>query len=94
MYIVTVTFQVQPAFLAPFMAAMKANADETLRSEPACHQFDVCVARDDAQQVFLYEVYQSETAFRSHLEMPHFKHFSEQTSDWVKSKVVTVYERL
>jgi quinol monooxygenase YgiN len=93
MYIVTVTFQVKPAYLAQFMPAMVANADESLLREPDCHQFDVCVSLDDPHRIFLYEVYESSAAFQVHLGMPHFKAFSQLTADWVESKVVSLYDR-
>jgi len=94
MYIVTVIFQVKPAHAAQFMPAMIANADESLRCEAACRQFDVCVSLDDPHRVFLYEVYESAAAFQGHLGMPHFKAFSEKTGDWVQSKTVHAYTRL
>jgi len=93
MYIVTVSFQIKPAHMAAFMPAMQANADESLLREPDCHQFDVCVARDDPNRVFLYEVYTSAEAFQAHLTMSHFKTFNTQTTPWVESKAVNLYAR-
>jgi (4S)-4-hydroxy-5-phosphonooxypentane-2,3-dione isomerase len=91
MHIVTVNFQIKPEHQAAFMFAMHANAKESLRLEPACHQFDVCVALDDPYRVFLYEVYESAAAFQAHLDMPHFKAFNAQTAPWVASKSVALY---
>ena len=80
MYIVTVSFQIKPAHSAEFMPAMHANAKESLLCEPECHQFDVCVALDDPNRVFLYEVYESAQAFQAHLAMAHFKSFNALTA--------------
>ncbi|MDI1342451.1 putative quinol monooxygenase [Polaromonas sp.] len=93
MYIVTVTFQIEPAHMAQFMIAMQANAEESLLRERDCHQFDVCVALDDPTRVFLYEVYTSAAAFQTHLTMPHFKSFNTLSTPWVKSKAVNLYLR-
>lgn len=93
MYIVTVCFQIKPARSAEFMPAMQANAAESLLREPDCHQFDVCVALDDPNRVFLYEVYTSAEAFQAHLAMPHFKTFNSLTGSCVESKTVNLYAR-
>ncbi|MEO7548063.1 MAG: putative quinol monooxygenase [Ramlibacter sp.] len=93
MYVVTVCFQIKPEHMAKFTPAMQANAEESLLREPDCHQFDVCVALDDANRVFLYEVYTSAEAFQAHLAMPHFKTFNTLTTLWVASKTVNLYAR-
>lgn len=93
MYIVTVCFQINPDHMAAFMPAMQANAKESLLREPDCHQFDVCVALDDPNRFFLYEVYTSAEAFQTHLSMAHFKTFNTLTSTWVDSKTVNLYVR-
>ena len=93
MYIVTVSFQIKPAHMAEFAPAMQANADESLSREPDCRQFDVCVALDDPNRVFLYEVYTSAEAFQAHLAMPHFKTFNALITLWVESKAVNLYAR-
>ncbi len=93
MYIVTVCFQINPAHTAEFMPAMRANAEESLLREPDCHQFDVCVALDDPNRVFLYEVYTSADAFQLHLAMPHFRAFNALTTPWMANKTVNLYAR-
>ncbi len=93
MHIVTVSFQIRPADMAAFMPAMQVNAKESLLREPDCHQFDVCIALDDPNRVFLYEVYTSADAFQEHLSMPHFKAFNALTTPWVESKAVNLYVR-
>ena len=93
MYIVTVSFQIKPAHLAEFMPAMHANAQESVQSEPGCHQFDVCVAQNDPNQVFLYEVYESAEAFLAHQATSHFQHFNAFTALWVSGKTVKLFSR-
>jgi len=92
-HIITVTLQVKPAHLADFMQAMHANARESLRSEPGCRQFDVCVALDDPHRVFLYEVYYSAEAFQEHLRSPHFLAFNDATAPWLEAKKVGAFAR-
>jgi quinol monooxygenase YgiN len=44
-----------------------------VRGEPGNLQFIVHRGRDDANEFLLYEVYESERAFRDHQETKHFK---------------------
>jgi quinol monooxygenase YgiN len=45
----------------------------TVRREPGNIQFTVHRGRDDANEFLLYEVYESEQAFRDHQQTEHFK---------------------
>ena len=93
MFVVTVTFRVAPGESDAFMDHMIRNARTSLEIEPGCHQFDVC-ANADGTDVFLYEVYDDEVAFKTHQGMDHYKAFSEATNDLIASKKVATYQRL
>lgn len=91
MYIVTVEFDVDPRFIAPFMQAMLENARNSKALEAGCRQFDVCSAEDDSTKVFLYEVYDDRAAFEAHLSTEHYKAFDTRVCEWVTSKRVRFY---
>jgi quinol monooxygenase YgiN len=91
MYVVTVTFQLVPGFGEQFVRAVKANARESLARERGCRRFDVCVAHDDENRVFLYEMYDTAEDFEQHLKTAHFLAFNEATSEWLLSKQVGMY---
>ena len=93
MYVITVLFTVHSAHRADFMAAMVDNARTSLEREPGCRQFDVCAAIDNADDVFLYEIYDSKSAFDAHLASEHFRQFNLKTQPWVKTKVVSALTR-
>lgn len=93
MYVVAVTFQIQPTWQAEFLRAVQANAAQSLQAEPGCLQFDVCVSLADPNQVFLYEIYTSAAAFQAHLATPHFVAFNQETQAWVEHKAVALLER-
>jgi autoinducer 2-degrading protein len=93
MHVVTVNFQIAPGFSAQFMRAVTANARESLQRESGCRRFDVCIAQDDENRVFLYELYDTAQDFERHLKTSHFLAFNEATSAWVLSKQVGVYRR-
>lgn len=71
-----------------FMRLMTRNASASLRDEPGCHQFDVCVDRTDEHRLFLYEVYENDAAFSAHLASPHYIAFDAQTTGMILRKDV------
>jgi (4S)-4-hydroxy-5-phosphonooxypentane-2,3-dione isomerase len=93
MYVVTVEFDIASAYQAKFMQAMINNAQMSLANESGCRQFDVCASMEHPEQVFLYECYDSEQAFKLHLASPHFIAFNELTVPWVVGKTVRAYRR-
>lgn len=93
MHVVTVTFRLAPGFSERFLQAVTANARESLQRESGCRRFDVCVAHEDENRVFLYELYDSAEDFQRHLQTPHFLAFNEATAAWVESKQVNVYRQ-
>lgn len=94
MYVITVDFRIRRGQETMFLAAMHHQAKSSLVREDACLQFDVCTAPGDDGHVFLYEVYESEAAFKSHLETAHFHDFNEKTADWVEAKTVSAWHRV
>ena len=92
-YAVVVTFVVMPEHRAAFRDAISENAAASLRLEPGCSVFDVCEGADEAE-IFLYEVYDSEAAFREHLATEHFRRFDALVAPWVHEKRVLTYPRL
>lgn len=71
-----------------FMRLMTQNAAASLRDEPGCCQFDICVDRADASKLFLYEVYEDDAAFAAHLASPHYKEFDAQSAGMISHKDV------
>ena len=74
-----------------FMELMAANAAASLRDEPGCRQFDICVDAGDPSHIFLYEVYDSDAAFTAHLASPHYRAFDAETKTLIVRKDVQRY---
>ena len=70
------------------------NAPLSLANEAGCHQFDVCRDPADPSLFFLYELYEDEAAFRSHLRSAHFLAMNALTTPWVAAKTVKVLTRV
>ena len=92
-FVVVVTFEVIPEFRAAFSDAVRENAYTSRTVEPGCSIFDVCKT-GDGSEIFLYEVYDSEDAFKEHLASEHFRRFDALVASWVAGKRVTTYHRL
>jgi len=92
-FVLIVEFQVKPESLARFDELIAVNAKASVASEPGCRQFDVLRALDDPCRVVLYEVYDSEGAFNTHLEQTHTKAFLGQAKELVAKQTVLKLER-
>ncbi len=85
-YINAVDLDIVPSERDRFLAAIAEDAAATIR-EPGCLQFDVLMLADDPNHLFLYEVYESEAAFRAHRETDHFKKYAAATPSMVAKRV-------
>lgn len=86
MYVVTVTFEIEPGHEDDFREAVTRQAENSVGREPGCHRFDVSVDGGDPATFFLYEIYDDEAAFQDHLASAHYADFSAKTTPWVKAK--------
>ena len=93
MYVVTVDFTLKPESVNAFRAAIQDQARNSLSLEADCLQFDVCFNPADETQVFIYEIYTNEAAFRSHIKTRHFEIFNEVASPWVETKTIRTWEK-
>lgn len=91
MYVVSVTFEIVAGKLDAFLPLMLDQARNSLANEAQCHVFDVCTA---GNTILLYEVYTDESAFKAHLEMPHYAQFNKAIDGMVADKTVTFFERV
>lgn len=88
MFVVTVVFNVKPGVVEDFRKLVLRQAKNSLEKEAACHRFDVCFDEDRPQRVFLYEIYEDQTAFDSHRETDHFKAFNEAVGPLLDGRAV------
>lgn len=93
-YVITVNFEILPGEVDRFLEKMRENARCSVEVEPGCRQFDVCQSQDLPNTIFLYEVYDSEGAFKAHLASSHFKAFDREVAPLVAAKSVNALRRL
>ncbi|MDX0967289.1 putative quinol monooxygenase [Sinorhizobium medicae] len=87
-YVVIVTFEVKMAYRGVFREAILENASASRGSEPGCTVFDVW-ENQDGSEIFLYEVYNSEAAFKEHLSTEHFRRFETVVAPWIIDRHVS-----
>ena len=88
-FVLIVEFQVKPECLERFNQAIAVNAKASVRDEPGCRQFDVLHNQDDANHIVLYEVYDSEAAFRDdHMKRSHTQSFLALAKELVTKQTV------
>jgi autoinducer 2-degrading protein len=94
-FVLIVEFQVKPECLEKFNQAIAINAKASVAEEPGCRQFDVLHNQDDPCHVVLYEVYESEAAFRDdHLQRSHTQAFLAQAKPLVVKQTVYKLKRI
>lgn len=93
-FVVIVYFTLRPGNEQHFIQLVTDNARDSLREEPGCRQFDVVRVVENSAAVYLYEIYDSEEAFKAHLATAHFKSFDQATADIVLTKTVILGHRL
>lgn len=92
MYVITVTFEIDPAHLESFRPLMQKQADNSLNNETGCQQFDVCYSTETTNHCFLYEKYDDRAAFDVHLAKDYFAEFDTAVTPLVLNKDVNTWE--
>jgi quinol monooxygenase YgiN len=72
-YSLFIKTRVRPGTADAFLSAIQANAAASVASEPGCLVFDVSLDREDADVIYLYEIYQDDAAYEAHTQTAHFR---------------------
>ena len=75
-FINIVDFELQPGKADEVVKLVSENARKSV--ETGVLQFDVVRTADNPNRLMLYEVYENEAAFQSHLKTPHLAAFLEK----------------
>ena len=79
MYIIVAAIQIKEGFKERYVNGIIENASSAVKDEPGCLRFDVI---QDANKIWVYEVYNDEAAFQAHTQAPHYLKFREASADW------------
>jgi autoinducer 2-degrading protein len=84
-FVNAVDLDIVPAERANYLAAITENGAAAAK-EPGCRRFDIVNLASDPNHFFLYEVYDSEAAFKAHRASEHFKKYMEVTAKMVAKR--------
>lgn len=77
--------EIDPSFLVEYRAALKDEIESSLRLEPGVLALQAVSIKGRPAHVRIFEIYADDSAYRSHLETPHFKRYKAITQPMVKS---------
>jgi quinol monooxygenase YgiN len=73
--VVIAEFEVKPDSFGDFAALARRFAEDCLRNEPGCRQFDVVQLETTPHGVLFYEAYDDAVAFDAHCRSNHLARF-------------------
>ena len=89
MFSLLVQVEVRPEDRDEFLAAIRTNAEASVRDEAGCHRFDVSAVEGDDTRFVLYELYDDAEAFEAHKRAPHFAAWRQVADRVLASQVNT-----
>jgi quinol monooxygenase YgiN len=76
---------IDPAQLESYKAALKEGAETAVRLEPGVLTLYAVSEKNNPTHFTILEIYADSTAYRAHLQTPHFLKYKNGTKDMVKS---------
>ena len=82
-----VDLDIAPAELDKYLAAVKENGAASIK-EPGCREYNIMISATNPNHVFLFEVYDNDTAAQAHRATEHFKKYVATTANMVTARNV------
>ena len=92
MHVVLVFLEAERGREAELGASLRTHAAGCLEKEPGCRRYDISADPLEGASFLLYQVYDDETAYLAHRELPHYADFRILTDPWVRTRRVLTYE--
>jgi quinol monooxygenase YgiN len=84
-YVQLAELEIDPPQLEAYNAAVREHIETAIRAEPGVLVLYAVAHNDDSARITVFEVYQDMTAYKAHLETPHFKKYKATVEKMVKS---------
>jgi len=85
-YVRIAELEVDPAQLESFKVAIKEVTETSVRVEPGCLVLYAVAEQEHPARIRVFEIYQDEEAYKTHLQTAHFQKFRATTDGMVKSR--------
>lgn len=77
--------KVNPSQLEKYNAALKEQMNAAISAEPGVLTYYAVADKSDPSRITILEIYADSTAYKSHIETPHFKKYKETVQHMVTS---------
>ena len=77
--------QIDSAQLSKYKAALQEEIETSVRIETGVLSLYAVAEKGRPTRITIFEIYANESAYKSHLETPHFKKYKSVTKEMVKS---------
>ncbi|WDF77166.1 putative quinol monooxygenase [Mucilaginibacter sp. KACC 22773] len=84
--------QVDPAQLVNYNIALKEQMTTAIRVEPGVLSYYAVADKKEPTHITIFEVYADSTAYKAHIQAPHFKKYKETVQHMVTFLEVTDVE--
>ena len=78
--------EIDPAQLDSYTAAVREEMTTSVRVEPGVLAIYCVAEKDNRNRLRFFEMYTDENAYRTHLELPHFKKYVAATQAMIRSR--------
>ena len=82
MYIIISPIQIKAGYKDQYVQKLVDVAKESVSTEPGCLRLDVIQDANDANRVWVYEIFKDTGALQTHMKLPFFMEFMDATKDW------------
>lgn len=79
-------FEIDPAQLESYEAAVKEEMETSVRVEPGVLAIYCVAEKDNPAKLRFFEMYADEAAYREHIASPHFRRYLETTKAMITSR--------
>ena len=84
-YVRVAEIEIDSSQVEPYRAAVKEQIEAAIRLEPGVLALYAVADEQDPAHVFVFEIYADIDAYKTHIEMAHFKTYKAITQGMVKS---------
>ena len=77
--------QIDPSQVEQYKAILKEEIEAAVRVEPGVLSLYAVADKNNPAQITVFEIYASDSAYRSHILTPHFLKYKTSTKEMVKS---------
>jgi quinol monooxygenase YgiN len=92
MFVTLQRFEIEPASIGMFRAAITKQGEVTRQRENGCRRVDICFDKKIAERCLVYTVFTDEAAYNHHIITDHYTIFDEISLPWIVSRTLEFWD--